>query len=444
MVWTREVIGCAILGGTIAVKGAGRLRRMAAGLVALELGVASARVALRIPVGAAMSAPVVAGLPPLSCGIDGGLVLLGLVAVLTDVVHLWRQAARGPAVLAMLGGGLVAWAGLPLVASGVNPALAVTAAGAGLLGWALLRTGQAGFRGRLAGVLGRASPRNGAEAGSRTVSWWVALGAVLAMVLIPDGQVVLVAGMVMAVAAHLAARRAGRVGVLPLLPIVLVPVLLVEAHYLRVIAGPVGLGTGTLADVPISPAAAAMLAPPFLIAAFVAASPVLLRRWLPAGLTALGGIALMVRLVHPLFGDALAGWETLFVPLGIVMLWCSALSDDWRGFAGMAAWTVALVVEPGGAVAAWLLALTAALVVLPWPLYPVRLAGGLAAGAGLSLGLPALLMHQVTYALLAALALVMLVAGRSHRPGMVYSGDSHETNAQSGADDAIHTASPSL
>jgi hypothetical protein len=238
---------------------------------------------------------------------------------------------------------------------------------------------------------------------------------------------------------------------LPLLPILAAPLLVLVAYYLKVIAGPVGLALGNFPDVPLSPAAQAMLAPVLIIAALLFAGPIVLRRWVPGSALALVGVALLLRLGHPLFGDTLPGWETLFIPLGVVLVWLAALAGAWASAAGVAAWMTALVVAPGAAEGAWLLAGAATVLAFRNVMRTnhgmtlvLSLAAAACGAAGTAAGFAAMLQHQVVYAVATLIAGLVLVLGAAASEPVIYSAGSPDLTAHSGAAHGVHASTSSL
>jgi hypothetical protein len=277
-----------------------------------------------------------------------------------------------------------------------------------------------------------------------------ALGLVLG-ILAPHALLILAGAMLAAVAGHVGFRRLGGVGKLPLLPILTLPLLLVVAYYLRVIAGPVGLSVAAFPDVPLSPAAQLMLAQQRSEARRVGEGPVPLCRSLRSPSLSQVGIALMIRLGHPLLGDAWPGWESLFIPIGILLLWLAALAGAWSPAAGISAWIVAMVVTPAAPEGAWMLG-TAALAMAirrraageGGMSLVLKLLVATSGAAGAAAALAALLAHQVVYATIAAIAGLVLVFGADVGEPVIYSAGSPDLTAHSGAAHGVHTSSSSL
>jgi hypothetical protein len=458
MVIPPEGPGLVLLAAAAALAGGRPARLLGAGILALAFGIASARVALQLPPDAILTADQLLPLAPSSRAVDGGLVAAGLLAAASALPGALRHVStiRQWALALLLLAGLVmsADASTELMRSGSWPAtlaVVIIVAAVGLLAlWLGHRTTWRGFSRRL--CLRLAGARQSAPPDGPAVAWLgvAALGLVLS-ILAPHALLILAGAMLAAVAGHVGFRRFGGVGKLPLLPILTLPLLLVVAYYLRVIAGPVGLSVAAFPDVPLSPAAQLMLAPSLIVAAGLLAGPIVLRRWLPGSAFALVGIALMIRLGHPLLGDALPGWESLFIPIGILLLWLAALAGAWSPAAGISAWIVAMVVTPAAPEGAWLLG-TAALAVVIRRLAAseggmslvLKLLVATSGAAGAAAALAALLAHQVVYATIAGIAALVLVFGADVGEPVIYSAGSPDLTAHSGAAHGVHTSSSSL
>jgi hypothetical protein len=450
--------GLVLLAAAAALAGGRPARLLGAGILALAFGIASARVALQLPPDAILTADQLLSLAPSSRAVDGGLVAAGLLAAASALPGALRHVStiRQWALALLLLAGLVmsADASTELMRSGSWPAtlaVVIIVAAVGLLAlWLGHRTAWRGFSRRV--CLRLAGARQLAPPDGPAVAWlgMAALGLVLG-ILAPHALLILAGAMLAAVAGHVGFRRLGGVGKLPLLPILTLPLLLVVAYYLRVIAGPIGLSVAAFPDVPLSPAAQLMLAPSLIIAAGLLAGPIVLRRWLPGSAFALVGIALMIRLGHPLLGDALPGWESLFIPIGILLLWLAALAGAWSPAAGISAWIVAMVVTPAAPEGAWLLG-TAALAGVIRRLAAseggmslvLKLLVATSGAAGAAAALAALLAHQVVYATIAGIAALVLVFGADVGEPVIYSAGSPDLTAHSGAAHGVHTSSSSL
>ena len=454
MVIPPEGPGLVLLAAAAALAGGRPARLLGAGILALAFGAASARVALQLAPDAVLTADLLLPLSASSRAVDGGLVAGGLLAAASALPGALRHVStiRQWALALLLLAGLVmsADASTDLMRSGNWPAtlaVVIITIAVGLL--ALRLHDQRRWR-EFSGWLCRSfwSPRQSSAPRGSAAAWLViAAFGVLLCIAAPHALLILAGAMIAAVAGHIGFRRLGAVGSVPLLPLLAVPLLGLVAYYLHVIAGPVGLGTRAFAEVPVSPAAQVMLAPSLIAAAGLFAGPIVLRRWLPGSALSLAGVALLLRLGHPLLGDALPGWESLFIPIGVVVLWLAALAGAWNPAAGIAAWMVALVVAPAAPEGAWLLA-TAALAVVLRRRVPgesgVSLALGLLAAAcgaaGAAAALSALLQHQVVYAVLCALAGLLLVFGADHGEPVIYSASSPDLTAHSGAAHGVHAS----
>jgi hypothetical protein len=458
MVIPPEGPGLVLLAAAAALAGGRPARLIGAGILALAFGIASARVALQLAPNAILTADQLLSLAASSRAIDGGLAATGLLAAASALPGSLRHVStvRQWALALLLLAGLVmsADASTELMRSGSWPAtlgVVTIVAAIGLLAlWLGDRTTWRDFSSRV--CRGLTAGRQSAPPDGPAAAWLgaAALGLLLC-ILAPHALLILVGAMIAAVAGHVGFRRFGAVGKLPLLPILTVPLLLVVAYYLRVIAGPVGLSVAAFPDVPLSPAAQLMLAPPLLVAAGLFAGPIVLRRWLPGSAFALVGVALMIRLGHPLLGDALPGWESLFMPIGILLLCLAALAGAWSPAAGISAWIVAMVVTPAAPEGAWLLG-TAALALVIRRRVPgeggmslvLRLLAATCGAAGGAAALAALLAHQVVYAAIAVIAGLVLVFGADVGGPVIYSASSPDLTAHSGAAHGVHTSSTPL
>ncbi|HET8633100.1 MAG TPA: hypothetical protein VFL88_03075 [Gemmatimonadales bacterium] len=458
MVIPPEVPGLVLLAAAAALAGGRPARLLGAGILALAFGTASARVALQLGPDSILTADLLLPLAASARAVDGGLAASGLLAAASALPGALRHVStiRQWALALLLLSGLVmsADASTELMRSGSWPAtlaVVIIVAAVGLLALRLqAHAGWRSFSRRFCRALW--GPRHPLSA-SGSATGWLAVAALgmLLCVAAPHALVMLAGAVIAATAGHIGFRRLGAVGKLPLLPLVAVPALLVVGYYLRLIAGPVGLKIGAFPDVPLSPAAQVMLAPWLIAAAGLFAGPIALRRWLPGSAFALVGVALLLRVGHPLLGDALPGWETLFVPVGVLMLWLAALAGAWNPAAGIAAWMVALVVAPAASAGAWCLAAAALALVLrrranePGGVALVLMLAAAGCGAAGAAGaLAALLQHQVVYAGAAAIAALLLVFGAGDDEPVIYSAGSPDLTAHSGAAHGVHASSSSL
>lgn len=457
MVTPPEVPGLVLLAAAAALAGGRSARLLGAGILALAFGTASARVALQLAPDAVLTGDLLLPLTSSSRAVDGGLVAAGLLAAASALPGALRHVStiRQWALALLLLAGLVmsADASTELMRSGSWPLTFVVVIAAGALGVLALRLHERPRWREFSSRFCRAfwSPRQPHPEG-RAAPWLgaAAFGAALC-VAAPHALLILAGAVLVAVAGQVGLRRLGAAGRVPLLPVLVLPLLALVGYYLSVIAGPVGLATRSFPDVPLSPAAQVMLAPALIVAAGAFAGPIALRRWLPGSAFALVGVALLLRLGHPLLGDALSGWESLFVPIGVLMLWLAALAGAPSLGAGIASWTVALVVAPAAPEGAWLLATAAlALVLRRRAGSDNRIATGLAlvatacSAAGAAAGLAALLQHQVVYAALSALAGLVLVFSADGGEPMIYSAGSPDLTAHSGAAHGVHASPASI
>jgi hypothetical protein len=109
-------------------------------------------------------------------------------------------------------------------------------------------------------------------------------------------------------------RRAWRLPIAPALTLALVP----AWWLMHTIAGPEGLATASLPDLPWSPAAEQLLGALLLLAAWAMSGLWPLHREEPAVLTAPVAALLMVRVALPAFPDGLEHWRALVMPLVLV------------------------------------------------------------------------------------------------------------------------------
>lgn len=457
MVIPPEVPGLVLLAAAAALAGGRPARLLGAGILALAFGAASARVALQLSPDSILTADGLLPLASSARAVDGGLAASGLLAAASALPGALRHVTTirqwALALLLLAGVVMSADATTELMRSGSWPAtlaVVIVLVGVGLL--ALRLQASAGWRAfsrRLCRALW--GPRPVARGGDARI--WLGLAAlgVLVSVAAPHALLILGGAILAAITSHVGFRRLGAVGKLPLLPLVAVPALLVVGYFLRLIAGPIGLGASAFAEVPLSPAAQVMLAPWLIVAAALFAGPIALRRWLPGSAFALVGVALLLRMGHPLLGDALPGWETLFIPVGVLMLWLAAVAGAWNPAAGVAAWMAALVVAPAASAGAWCLAVAALALVLRRrataqagvTLVLTVVAAGCGA-AGAAAALAALLQHQVVYAGAAAIAALLLVFGADDDEPVIYSAGSPDLTAHSGAAHGVHASSSPL
>lgn len=439
-----EAPALVLLGAAAALAPARQARMLAFAVVMLGFSLASVRVAAGLHPVTPIQAVALASLPGLTRGIDGGMALAGLIAAIAALPLALRWTAQPLhwllALMLLAGTVLAADATVEAIRAAGWPVLAAATVAALLLGVVLARLGNAA--------------KVGSSAPARPHRLWLA-GTLLLLVILPfapHALAIIGGAMLVSVTAHVAARRGGMTRRFPLLPAAVIPLLAFAGYFLAVIAGPVGLATARFPDVPLSPAAQLGLAPPLLIAALLFCGPPLLRRWLPGSALALVGATLLVRLAVPLLGDALPGWETLFVPLGVLLLWVACLARDNDSAAGMGAWLSGLIVAPLAAEGAWLLAAAAlCLAAGQWSRHwgtaahlSLRAAAGALAAAGGAAAVAAMLQHQVVYGVFSALAALTLITGTGAVPAMIYSAGSPDSTAFPGDGHGVHTSSAAV
>ena len=172
------------------------------------------------------------------------------------------------------------------------------------------------------------------------------------------------------------------------LPFLVTVAALIPAGWLFLaIAGEQGLAVVSLSDLPLSPAAEALLAPLLLVAAWSVTGLWPLPRSRVAGVTGVAGVLLLARVAVPALPQGLDHWRPLAFPILAIGLWQGIVSGRWATvmIAG------ALMALASGSAefpaAAWCLggaALATELAARLWPrrLGWVRCAAALAAGYG--------------------------------------------------------------
>lgn len=194
------------------------------------------------------------------------------------------------------------------------------------------------------------------------------------------------------------------------------------------IAGPIGLDHSTLADVPVSAAAAALLTPPVAIAALVLVSPFPLDRTGQGLLLAPIAAALLARTALPLLAVGLDGWRTLLLPVGVVLALLAAVTGRRGSLVASAALCAGLSAEAAGAAGGLLLALALPLAAfasagISLPHTALRALAAAVAGAGAVFALDGLLRVEVFYAVALWCAWVVLALRGIELEARVYSGD---------------------
>ena len=144
---------------------------------------------------------------------------------------------------------------------------------------------------------------------------------------------------------------------LPIAPLLTLVLLLPAWWLMATIAGPEGLATGSLADLPWSPAAERLLAPVLLLAAWGMSGLWPLHQEEPAALTAPVAALLLVRVAMPAVPEGLDHWRALAMPVVLTGLWHGALARRWGEAVAGLAWVGLVTVTPVGEVGGALLLL---------------------------------------------------------------------------------------
>lgn len=355
-------------------------RAALAGLAPGALGVAAFGVTSGpVPAADLGRAAASAGLPPELLAVNAALVLGGMLVGLGAAVRsVGRGRTRAWAGCAILGLAACALAGsLRDLLAAAGPARMLAAAlGLGLAGIGaalagrLLRLGAA-LRWLDSRLLVRGRTLEGWPGPARGDGPVLALAGAGALALVFARHVALVFGGAIAVAAgaHGYLRRrpppAPAPAPPPLLPVAAV-VLLAPAYWLlATVAGPLGLGTATLPDVPLSPAAEVLLALPLAGVAWAFAGLWPLHGFLPGPLLFPAGALLWLRVGVPAVPDGLRYWAPLLAPAAVAGIWHAAAARRFPGAASGLALIALAAVRPEATPGVWGLALSGAgLVVL--------------------------------------------------------------------------------
>ncbi len=142
------------------------------------------------------------------------------------------------------------------------------------------------------------------------------------VVAVAPSAALVMGGMVLAaIGAELTLLPSGRhVPMLFLITLALLPAL----WLLYTVAGPIGLATATLGEVPLSPAASRLLALPLGLVAWAWMGLWPLHGVVRSVLVAPLGAALWLRVGLPVSSEGLAHWQPLFAALAVVGLWHAA------------------------------------------------------------------------------------------------------------------------
>jgi len=373
---------------------AGRARLLATGgAISAGLAVAGLRAG---PVEAA------GALPPGFLAVEGGLFALGAVLALGAAAFAAKfpPAGAAAATAAGLGLGLSAVPYLRAAApfSLLAAAIATAALGRSLV-WVGARFGRSWVVPERVHINSKALAAICAGGLLTTVSPWADLILVGAMLAAAGGWT----------SSKVGERR--RLPIAPLLTLVLLP----AWWLMRTIAGPEGLATVSLPDLPWSPAAERLLGAVLLVGAWAMSGLWPLHREEPAALTAPLAALLMARVAIPAFPDGLEHWRALALPVVLVGLWHGVLTGNRaEALAGLAWVGLATAAGPGQAgaglvlVGGLMLVLRERLERAERVLQPIA---ALAIGAGALLVTEAGLRTEVVYTVCAVAALVA-AAGR--------------------------------
>lgn len=278
-------------------------------------------------------------LSPVFVGVNVGLMLLaaavvggiGLRAVSDEDAALPRAAGLTAAVLAIAALALllpllrVAGLAAALAAGGIAGTVALVRVAVQEVGWTLGRAAASLWSPRPGPVRRRRAPGGAGRAAAVAA----AIGG-LAVLTVPHALVVVGAALVVAVAAHVAARAVGQgpaVPVLPLVALALVPF----AWLLATIAGPVGLSLGVLPNAPLSPPAQALLVPLLIVGAWPFLGLWPLHRWVPGPMLAPVSGALLLRVGVPALGAGIEHLQPALFAAGAAALWHAALTRRAAG-----------------------------------------------------------------------------------------------------------------
>ncbi len=397
------------------------------GAATLALGHASMVVAYGLRLGATPEPIALASLPSPAARIDAALLLLGSALPIAAALSAWLESGW-KALAAVLVTGAVG-VGLLVHNAGLTGAVGlIPVAGVALVITAMLA---------LARILWLRLARRPAPAelvtpqypGTRPVVAWgsIAAGSALAL-LAPNVLLVLAGAAVAAIGMDVLATRDWRLATIPWRSLVVIGCLGYVGWLLVPIAGTVGLGHSTLAEVPVSSAAAILLVPPIAIAALVLAAPFPLSGSGPRMLLAPVAAALLARVALPLFAGGLDGWRTLLLPAGVLLAWIAAVTGRRASLVAAAAWSAGLAAEATGAAGAMLLALALPLALIApararLPHLALRTLAASVAGSGALFALDGLLRVEVFYAVLLWSAWLVLVLREAVPDARVYSRD---------------------
>lgn len=378
----------------------GRARVLGAGgAIAIGLAVAGLRAGPGEPV---------ASLPAGFLAVEGALFAGG--AVLGIAAALGARAASGSGS-GLAGAGLAAAGGLgmgltaiPYIRAAAFLPLIVAATTTAAIGTVLAWAGT------------RLRPRSGSSQGfPATPGGAVAIGTGALMATVsPWTGPILLGAVLSAIGGWVSARRRAprTLPVAPVLSLALAP----AWWLMRAIAGPEGLATASLPDLPWSPAAEQLLGALLLLAAWAMSGLWPLDGEEPAVLTAPVAALLVARVALPAFPDGLEHWRALVLPVVLVGGFHGVLTGNRSAALVGLAWVGLAAATGQGQAGAGLILLGAVILVAAERLgariqVVAQLIGGLAIGAGALLVIEAGLRTEVVYTVCAVAGLVV-AAGR--------------------------------
>jgi hypothetical protein len=379
----------------------GRGRALGAvGAIAAGLAFAGLRAGPEIPVSA---------LPAGFLAVEGALLADGAILGIAGAV-VGARAARGSRVfllgafLAGVGGSGLGLSAIPYLRAGAPLPVFFAALAMGIIGLALA----------WAGSLLRSSSGSTGDLPTRPLGL-VAVGAGALMAAASPWSGPILLGAVLAAAGGWICARSSdgrRLPVAPVLTLALVP----AWWLMRTIAGPEGLDTVSLPDLPWSPAAEQLLGALLLLAAWAMSGLWPLHREEPSALTAPVAALLMARVAVPAFPDGLEHWRALAMPLVLVGGFHAVLTGNRSKALTALAWVGLAAATAEGEVGAGLV-LVGALVLVAAERHGTgvhilaRVIAALAIGTGALLVTEAGLRTEVVYTV-GAVAGLIAAAGR--------------------------------
>jgi hypothetical protein len=382
----------------VALLPAGRARSLAA-CAAIASGLALA--GLR-----AGPAQPVATLPPGFVAVEGALLAIGGALALGSALAAVRSA-RTPVSLG--GSAAVAGGGLGVVLSGWRY---VTAAPTAALLVAVIVIAGLGLLLVAAGRRIRAAvPRDHPPAPPISLAA-ISAAALLAAASGSTGGVFV--GCLLAAIGGWLISRPPATRNLPVAPMVVLLLLLPAWRLMATIAGPEGLSTGSLPDLPWSPAAERLLAPVLLLAAWVMSGLWPWHRQEPAALTAPVAALLVARVAMPAVPDGLDHWRAVAFPIVLLGLWHGVLTRGRAESVAALAWVGLVTATPVGLAGGALLLLAGLALELAerlparvkWAASSAGTVAALVLGTGALLAIEGGLRTEVVYSVLAVAALV--------------------------------------